>query len=133
MSVLEEEGCVYERAFAMDLDDLHSLLRAFNRKGVRFVNVQELRGAQGEKLPSDDWSGDGYGSDGEGLGGTSSDPLWLVSGSGSASAGHFARQSQAITPARPAAPRPPLAARRRPAPVAGAVVASPVGAAARSV
>lgn len=51
MSVLEEERCVHERAFAMDIDDLHSLLKAFNRKGIRFVNVQgDFRGPEGELL-----------------------------------------------------------------------------------
>lgn len=51
ISILEEEGVLYERAFAMDLDDLYSLLRAFNRRGVRFCNLQGPRGANGELLP----------------------------------------------------------------------------------
>lgn len=40
-SVLEDEGMLRERAFAMELEDLHLLLRAFNRRGIHFANVQQ--------------------------------------------------------------------------------------------
>ena len=33
LKVLKEESMLRERAFAMDLDDLHLLLKAFNRRG----------------------------------------------------------------------------------------------------
>ncbi|CAE8589302.1 unnamed protein product, partial [Polarella glacialis] len=47
-SILEEEGFVRERAFAMDLEDLHSLLKAFNRRGIHFASVHQ--GALGDML-----------------------------------------------------------------------------------
>lgn len=37
----QEEGLMRERAFAMDLEDLHRLLKAFNRRGIHFANVQQ--------------------------------------------------------------------------------------------
>lgn len=54
-SVLLEEGVVNERAFCMDLEDLHSLLRAFHRKNIYFVNVQgSLNASDGDGGGSDD-------------------------------------------------------------------------------
>lgn len=41
MSILEEERVLRERAFAMDLEDLHGLLRAFNRQGIHFSSVHQ--------------------------------------------------------------------------------------------
>eukprot|EP00434_Breviolum_minutum_P020297 symbB.v1.2.017900.t1/scaffold1407.1/size120637/4 len=38
-SVLKDEAMLRERAFAMDLDDLHLLLKAFNRRGIHFASV----------------------------------------------------------------------------------------------
>lgn len=58
LSVLEEQGCVYARAFAMDLDELLSLLRAFHRKGIRFVNVQGAYGADGKLIDGEPGSDD---------------------------------------------------------------------------
>ncbi|CAK9024074.1 unnamed protein product [Durusdinium trenchii] len=40
-SVLKEESMLRERAFAMDLDDLHLLLKAFNRRGIHFASVHQ--------------------------------------------------------------------------------------------
>jgi 18S rRNA (adenine1779-N6/adenine1780-N6)-dimethyltransferase len=53
-SVLEEEGMAQQRAFAMDIDDLHQLLQAFNRRGICFINVQ---GALDEES-DDEYDGD---------------------------------------------------------------------------
>mmetsp|Transcript_34435 Transcript_34435/g.89567 ORF Transcript_34435/g.89567 Transcript_34435/m.89567 type:complete len:407 (+) Transcript_34435:1531-2751(+) len=63
LSVLEEEGVVYERAFAMDIDDLHGLLRAFNRKGVHFNNVQDIVGSDGSPMLLTDGFGGAPGED----------------------------------------------------------------------
>lgn len=38
-SVLREEGASAERAYLMDLDDMHSLLKAFHKKGIYFNNI----------------------------------------------------------------------------------------------
>lgn len=40
-SVLQEEGFLRERAFAMELEDLHALLKAFNRRGIHFASVHQ--------------------------------------------------------------------------------------------
>lgn len=45
MEVLKDEAMLRERAFAMDLDDLHLLLKAFNRRGtwrvlLRFLDLR---------------------------------------------------------------------------------------------
>lgn len=44
-SVLNDEAMLRERAFSMDLDDLHLLLKAFNRRGIHFASVHQ--GASG--------------------------------------------------------------------------------------
>merc|ERR1711924_356551 len=54
MSVLREQGKMKERAFAMDLDDLHSLLRAFHRRGIYFASVQGTLRGGGDVLA--EWS-----------------------------------------------------------------------------
>lgn len=38
--VLQKQGMNNERAFLMDIDDIHGLLRAFHDEGIYFVNVQ---------------------------------------------------------------------------------------------
>jgi len=48
MSVLEEAGIAHARAYELDLDDLHGLLRDFHGRGIHFVNV---RGPQGLGAP----------------------------------------------------------------------------------
>merc|ERR1719253_1371388 len=55
-SVLDEEGMARQRAFAMDIDDLHQLLQSFNRRGICFINVQ---GSLGERQRGRGESDDG--------------------------------------------------------------------------
>ena len=55
--VLEEESMLRERAFAMDLDDLHLLLKAFNKRGIHFASVHPGRptGSKSSLLKSKVW------------------------------------------------------------------------------
>lgn len=50
LSVLDEEGAARERAFQMDLDDLHSVLKAFHRHGIFFSSLQRPEGRDGRPL-----------------------------------------------------------------------------------
>lgn len=47
LSVLEDAGLSHARAYELDLDDLHMLLRDFHGRGIHFVNVRGPQGLQG--------------------------------------------------------------------------------------
>eukprot|EP00927_Polykrikos_kofoidii_P065610 TRINITY_DN61349_c0_g1_i1.p1 TRINITY_DN61349_c0_g1~~TRINITY_DN61349_c0_g1_i1.p1 ORF type:complete len:471 (-),score=65.72 TRINITY_DN61349_c0_g1_i1:238-1593(-) len=57
-SVLEQQGMMRERAFLMDINDLHSLLLAFNRAGIHFVNVQGNVGSGRQRSDMSMWHED---------------------------------------------------------------------------
>jgi len=50
LSVLEEQGVLFERGYAMEVSDLHSLSRAFHRRGIYFSDIQGAQDPDGRLL-----------------------------------------------------------------------------------
>merc|ERR1712008_195797 len=50
LSVLEEQGVLFERGYALEVIDLHSISRAFHRRGIYFSDILGAQDPDGRLL-----------------------------------------------------------------------------------